>query len=105
MGNNSYFILRKENIIFVQKLVLNDMKVTRMNTMRMVLTGLLAVLLVACTKEGDTIYQPNPNEEAASTVPLITVIYGPGDLGDRRYCDLIYAGVEKAAATYGVRSM
>jgi len=63
------------------------------------------LLLVACTKDGDTIYLPDPNEEAASTVPLVTVIYGPDDLGDRRYCDMIYEGVETAAATYGLRTM
>ena len=33
--------------------------------------------LVACTKEGNTIYQTNPDEEKPSTVPLVTVIYGP----------------------------
>jgi len=66
---------------------------------------LFAILLTACTKDGSTIYMPDPNEEAASTAPLVTVIYGPGDLGDRRYCDQIYEGVEKAAATYGLRTM
>ena len=67
---------------------------------------LLAVMLLACcTKDGDTIYLPDPNEEAASTAPLVTVIYGPGDLGDRRYCDQIYAGAEEAAVTYGLRTM
>jgi len=72
----------------------------------MMLAGLLTVLVVAgCTKDGDTIYQPDPNEEAASTAPLVTVIYGPGDLGDQRYCDMIYEGVEKAAAEHGLRTM
>ena len=69
------------------------------------LLALASLTLASCTKEGDTIYKPDPGEEAASTLPLVTVIYGPGDLGDRRYCDLIYAGVEKAAATYGLRTM
>ena len=74
--------------------------------MKMMLAGLLAAMLAAaCTKAGDTIHMPDPNEEAASTAPLITVIYGQGDLGDRRYCDQIYEGVEQAAATYGLRTM
>jgi hypothetical protein len=35
------------------------------------------LLLIACTKEGNTIYQTNPDEEKPSTAPLVTVIYGP----------------------------
>lgn len=82
------------------------MKLTSSNAMKMMSAGLLAAMLAAaCTKEGDTVYMPDPNEEAASTAPLITVIYGPDDLGDRRYCDQIYEGVEKTAATYGLRTM
>ena len=76
--------------------------------LRQTLYGLLLLnmlLLSSCTKEGDTIYMPDPTEETATTAPLVTVIYGPGDLGDRRYCDLIYEGVEKAAAAYGLRTM
>lgn len=69
------------------------------------LLAVVSLLLVSCTKEGNTIYLPDPDEEAASTAPLVTVIYGPGDLGDRRYCDLIYAGVERAAAEHGLRTM
>ena len=61
--------------------------------------------LVACTKEGNTIYQTNPDEEKPSTVPLVTVIYGPNSLGDRSYCDLIYKGVEAAAKKYGLRTL
>jgi basic membrane protein A len=41
---------------------------------------LLLVLIpafAACTKDGNTIYQTNPDEEKPSTVPLVTVIYGP----------------------------
>ena len=38
---------------------------------------LAAVLtVIACTKEGNTICLPDPDEEAASTMPLVTVIYG-----------------------------
>ena len=59
---------------------------------------IIAVLMVAaCTKEGDTIYKPDPNEEQASTAPLVTVIYGDNSLGDRSYCDMIYEGVERTA--------
>lgn len=62
-------------------------------------------LLTGCTKEGDTIYQPDPDEEQAPTTPLVTVIYGPNGLGDRSYNDLIYKGVEAAAKQYGVRTL
>lgn len=48
---------------------------------------MVSLLFVACTKEGDTIYQPDPDEEQPSTAPLVTVIYGPNSLGDRVYCD------------------
>ncbi len=58
-----------------------------------------------CSKNGKTIFMPDPDEEKASTAPLVTVIYGPNDLGDRSYCDLIYKGVEAAAQRYGVRSL
>ena len=68
---------------------------------------LLATILafVACTKEGDTIYQPNPDEEQPSTAPLVTVIYGPNSLGDRSYCDKIYRGVEASASKHGIRTL
>ena len=37
--------------------------------------ALLSVLMfAACTKDGDTIYQPDPDEPKASTAPLVTVI-------------------------------
>ena len=62
-------------------------------------TLLLVIILAfgACTKDGNTIYQIDPDEEKPSTAPLVTVIYGPNGLGDRSYCDLIYKGVEEAA--------
>ena len=63
------------------------------------------MMLSACTKDGDTIYQWDPDEPTASTAPLVTVIYGQDALGDRSYNDLIYQGVEEAAAKYGLRTM
>ena len=44
---------------------------------------LAGMLLTCCTKEGDTIYLPNPDEEQPSTAPLVTVIYDVNGLGDR----------------------
>ena len=63
------------------------------------------LLLFSCTKEGDTIYLPDPNEEKASTAPLVTVIYDANALGDRSYNDLIYEGVERTALELGLRTM
>lgn len=63
-----------------------------------------SMVLTACTKDGDTIYQPDP-EDQGSTAPLVTVIYDPNALGDRGYNDLIYQGVENAAQKYGLRTM
>lgn len=65
----------------------------------------LALFVAACTKDGDTIYQPDPNEEAASTAPLVTVIYDADALGDRSYNDLIYEGVERTAQELGLRTL
>ena len=64
-----------------------------------------ALLLAACTKDGDTIYVADPNEEEASTAPLVTVIYDADALGDRSYNDLIYEGVERVAQELGLRTM
>ena len=66
---------------------------------------LILLALVSCTKEGNTIYLPNPDEEQPSTAPLVTVIYGPNGLGDRSYFDQICMGVEAAAKKYGVRTL
>ena len=63
------------------------------------------MMLSACTKDGDTIYKWDLDEPTASTTPLVTVIYGQDALGDRSYNDLIYQGVEEAAAKYGLRTM
>ena len=70
-------------------------------------TCLLSVilLLVACTKEGDTIYLPNPDEEQPSTAPLVTVIYDVNGLGDRSYNDKIFRGIESAAKKHGFRTL
>ena len=66
---------------------------------------ILTCFLVACTKDGDTIYLPDPNEEKASTAPLVTVIYDADALGDHSYNDLIYEGVELTAQELGLRTM
>ena len=63
------------------------------------------LILTACTKDGDTIYMPNPDEPQPSTAPLVTVIHNVDALGDRSYNDLIYQGVEKTAHQYGLRTM
>ena len=61
------------------------------------------VLLTACTKDGDTIFQTDP-DDVASTAPLVTVIYDVNAVGDGNYNDLIYQGVEQAAREYGLRT-
>ncbi len=67
--------------------------------------AILTGVLVACTKEGDTIYLPDPNEETASTRPLVTVIYDANALGDQSYNDLIYQGVERTALELNLRTL
>lgn len=71
----------------------------------MAVTMAITLLLTACSKDGDTIYQPDPDEPKISTEPLVTVIYGKDALGDRSYNDLIFSGVEKTAREYGLRTM
>lgn len=68
------------------------------------LTLTATLLMTACTKEGDIIYQTDPTD-AASTAPLVTVIYDPNAVGDGNYNDLIYQGVEQAAHEHGLRTM
>lgn len=63
------------------------------------------MMLSACTKEGNIIYEWDPDEPKASTAPTVTVIYGKDALGDRSYNDLIYQGVEEAADKYGLRTI
>ena len=74
------------------------------NRAALLLSFSLLLVIAACTMEGDTIYQPDP-ADAASTAPLVTVIYDPNALGDGGYNDLIYQGVEQAAREHGLRTM
>ena len=62
------------------------------------------VLLAACTKDGDTIYKPDPKDQA-STSPLVTVLYAPDGIGDQSLGDLVYQGVEEAAMLMGLRTL
>ena len=73
--------------------------------MRKYLIMAAVLLMAACTKEGDTVYMPDPTEEQASNAPIVTVIYGDNSLGDRSYCDMIYEGVERTAQELGLRTM
>ena len=50
-------------------------------------------VLTSCTKDDEIIYVPDPTD-AASTSPMVTVVYSPDAMGDRSYNDLIYSGVE-----------
>ena len=82
------------------------MRMTCLGPMNGLMGALLAALLSAsCTKDADIVFVADPDEEAPSKEPLVTVIYGPGDLGDRRYCDQIYVAVERMAAARGLRTM
>ena len=74
------------------------------NRAALLLSFSLLLVIAACTKEGDTIYQPDP-ADSASMAPLVTVIYDPNALGDGGYNDLIYQGVEQAAREHGLRTM
>ena len=71
-------------------------------SMCLVLFFLLTCL--SCSKDGDIVYVQDP-DDAASTAPLVIVVYDPDALGDRSFNDLIYQGVEEAAKEYGLRSM
>ena len=64
----------------------------------------LLLLLAGCTKEGETLYKPDPADIGSSS-PLVAVIYDPDALGDLTYNDLIYTGVERAALKNGLRTM
>ena len=68
------------------------------------LASLAALLLAACTKDGDIIYEPDPNDQS-SGAPLVTVLYAPDGIGDQSYNDLVYQGVEEAAAMMGLRTL
>lgn len=72
--------------------------------MRIRIFFILFILLSAsCSKDGDTIFVPDPND-MPKTNPLVTVVYDPDALGDRSYNDLIYQGVENAAMKHGLRT-
>ena len=61
--------------------------------------------VISCTKGGDIIYLPDPDEEKASSAPLVTVLYDAEALGDQSYNDQIYRGVERTANELGLRTM
>ena len=61
----------------------------------------MALIVASCGK--DPLYVTDP-DDAPSGAPMVTVLYDPGALGDMTYNDLIYAGVERAAAKYGLRT-
>jgi basic membrane protein A len=71
---------------------------------RLFLASIAALLLATCTKDGDTIYEPDPKDQA-SGAPLITVLYAPDGIGDQSYSDLVYQGVEEAAVMMGLRTL
>ncbi len=74
--------------------------------MRKVLTILFAfAIFVSCSKEGDTIYKPDPAEKQASTAPIVIVVHNVEGVGDQSYNDLIYQGVEQAALQHGLRTL
>lgn len=77
----------------------------KMNMCDLCVVITLLAALASCTKEGRAIYEPDPDDPKASALPLVTVIYDPNALGDRSYNDLIYRGVEDAAARYGIRTL
>ena len=65
----------------------------------------LLVTSVSCTKDGDTVYKPDPAEQQVSTAPLVIVIHNVEGVGDQSYNDLIYQGVEDAALQHGLRTL
>lgn len=74
--------------------------------MRKVLTILFAfAIFVSCSKEGDTIYKPDPAEKQASTAPIVIVVHNVGGVGDLSYNDLIFQGVERSALKHGLRTL
>ena len=101
--------LRLKNRVIVDEVERNRRLIDRavslgVNRAALLLSFSLLLVIAACTMEGDTIYQPDP-ADAASTAPLVTVIYDPNALGDGGYNDLIYQGVEQAAREHGLRTM
>jgi len=59
----------------------------------------------SCSKDGDTIYMPDPNDAKPDFSPLITVIYDPVGVGDLSYNDMIYKSVESTALKLGARTL
>jgi basic membrane protein A len=101
--------LRLKNRVIVDEVERNRRLIDRavslgVNRAALLLSFSLLLVIAACTKEGDTIYQPDP-ADSASMAPLVTVIYDPNALGDGGYNDLIYQGVEQAAREHGLRTM
>ena len=84
------------------KLQKNTYNSFNINGLNLVLLFLLTCL--SCSKDGDTVYVQDP-DDAASTAPLVIVVYDPDALGDRSFNDLIYQGVEQAAKEHGLRTM
>ena len=76
-----------------------------LRTLVVLATIIAAGVLSSCSKEGDTIFKPDPDERQASTAPLVTVVYDADGVGDQSYNDLIYQGVEEAALRYGLRTL
>lgn len=74
-------------------------------TLAVLTTIFYVAVLTSCSKDGDTIFLPDPAERQASTAPLVTVIYDAEGVGDQSYNDLIYQGVEEAAVRYGLRTL
>ncbi len=66
--------------------------------------ALVLTVAAACTREGNTILVPDP-DDVASTAPIVIVVYDPDALGDRSYNDLIYSGVEQVANKYELRTL
>ena len=89
--------------MYICSIITNDGTMTRNNLLTLLLG--IFIILTGCTKDGDTIYQINPDEEKPSTAPLVTVIYGPNSLGDHSYCDKIYRGIEASATKHGIRTL
>ena len=63
---------------------------------RLLAFAALAAALLSCEKQGEVV---------VDDTPVVTVLYDAQALGDRSYNDLIYSGVERAAAAYGLKTI
>ena len=63
------------------------------------------VFLLACNREGKTIYQPDPDDIQVDTMPMVIVVYDYYGIGDLSYNDLIYQGIEEVAMKNNLRTM